>query len=128
MILIGFGLFNSSKSGIKIGSKTYKLEQVNTPEEQRLGLSNRTLLGSDSGMVFVFSSSQDQCIWMKDMRFSLDILWLDMTGKIIALEKNVNPASYPRQYCHGPTKYVIELNAGEVESANIDIGQNVKLN
>lgn len=128
MILIGFGLFNSSKSGIKIGSKTYQLEQVSTPEKLQLGLSNRNSLGSDSGMVFVFSRSQEQCIWMKDMNFTLDIIWLDIEGKILALEENVNPASYPRQYCHGLTKYVIELNAGEIKSANIVIDQSVNLN
>ena len=72
-MLIGSLLFNSSKSGIKIGSEYYELERVSTAEKLQLGLSGRDNLEDNSGMVFVFPDVRDQCIWMKDMKFPLDI-------------------------------------------------------
>ena len=128
LLLNGALLFNSSKSGIKIGSEYYELEQVSTAEKLQLGLSGRDGLEDNSGMVFVFPDVRDQCIWMKDMKFALDIIWLNPEKNIIAIEQNVSPETYPNQYCHGPAKYVIELNAGDVESAKIEVGQSVNLN
>lgn len=128
LVLIGALLFNSSKSGIKIGSEYYELERVNTLEKLQLGLSGRNSLEDNSGMIFVFPDERDQCIWMKDMKFALDIIWLNPEKNIIAIEQNVSPETYPNQYCHGPAKYVIELNAGDVESAKIEVGQSVNLN
>lgn len=128
LVLIGSLLFNSSKSGIKIGSEYYELERVSTAEKLQLGLSGRDNLEDNSGMVFVFPDVRDQCIWMKDMKFPLDIIWLNPEKNIIAIEQNVSPETYPNQYCHGPAKYVIELNAGDVESAKIEVVQSVNLN
>lgn len=128
LVLIGAILFSSAKSGIKIGSEYYALERVSTAENLQLGLSGRDGLEDNSGMVFVFPDVRDQCIWMKDMKFALDILWLNVDKNIIAIEQNVSPETYPNQYCHGPAKYVIELSAGDVKSANIKVGQSVDLN
>jgi len=128
LVVIGALLFNSPKSGIKIGSEYYELERVNTLEKLQLGLSGRDSLEDNSGMAFVFPDVRNQCIWMKDMKFALDILWLNDNKNIVAIEKNISPETYPKQYCHGSAKYVIELNAGDVESAKIEVGQSVNLN
>lgn len=128
LVVIGALLFNSPKSGIKIGSEYYELEWVSTAEKLQLGLSGRDGLEDNSGMIFVFPDERDQCIWMKDMKFALDIIWLNPEKNIIAIEQNVSPETYPNQYCHGPAKYVIELNAGDAESAKIEVGQRVNLN
>ncbi|HMS23980.1 MAG TPA: DUF192 domain-containing protein [Candidatus Saccharibacteria bacterium] len=128
LVIIGALLFNSTKSGTKIGSEYYELERVNTLEKLQLGLSGRDSLGDNSGMVFVFPEVKDQCIWMKDMKFALDIIWLNVDKNIVAIEKEIRPETYPKQYCHGPAKYVIELNAGDVKSAKIEVGQSVNLN
>lgn len=128
LVVIGALLFNSPKSGIKIGLEYYELEWVSTAEKLQLGLSGRDGLEDNSGMIFVFPDERDQCIWMKDMNFALDIIWLNPEKNIIAIEQNVSPETYPNQYCHGPAKYVIELNAGDAESAKIEVGQRVNLN
>ncbi len=115
------------KKNIALGSKQYILEKVDKPEQLQLGLSGRESMPDNQGMLFVFPDYVEQCIWMKDMKFALDILWLDDESKIIFIENNVDPKSYPRQYCHGPAKYVIELNDGEANTNNIAIGQKVHL-
>jgi uncharacterized membrane protein (UPF0127 family) len=49
---------------------------------------------------------------MKDMRFSIDIIWLDEAKKINMIKSNIEPATYPESFCSADTKYVIELNQG----------------
>lgn len=64
---------------------------------------------------------------MKDMRFSLDIIWLNEAGIITKIEKQVSPETYPADFCSPNTKYVIELNAGTAEQARLKVGQTLQL-
>jgi len=63
-------------------------------------------------MLFVFDRSEEQCFWMKEMRFSLDMIWLDEEKKIIKINRDVSPETYPNQFCTDNTRYVLEFNAG----------------
>lgn len=98
------------------------VEVVDTPEARRTGLSNRETLAGDRGMLFVFDNeSQENCIWMKDMRFALDIVWLDSNKTVIHRELNATPESYPDQsFCPDkPAKYVLEINSGRADELGI---------
>lgn len=86
------------------------------------------MLAKDRGMVFVFDKPGTQCMWMKNMQFPIDIIWLDEAKKVTSIVPNVSPSSYPMQYCGATTtKYVIELNAGETKRAGIKLGDNLQL-
>lgn len=102
--------------------QTYHLEHVNSDAARAQGLSNRTTLAADSGMLFVFDSVGERCFWMKDMRFALDILWLDQQKRLTHIEHAIAPDTYPRAFCY-EAQYVIELNAGEAASAGLGNGQ-----
>ncbi len=113
---------------LKSGGREYKLEVVATPESRQKGLSGRPDMPDDRGMIFVFDEPAVQCIWMKDMRFSLDIAWLDGEKRITHIEQAVSPDTYPRQFCPSePARYVVELNAGEAERAGLKAGQTLAL-
>lgn len=100
----------------------YYLSAATTDQEQQRGLSGRASMPPNNGMAFVYSGMDTRCFWMKDMRFALDILWLNADQKVTHIETNVQPLSYPTQYCY-VAKYVIELNAGEVAKSAIKTGQ-----
>jgi uncharacterized membrane protein (UPF0127 family) len=87
------------------------------------GLSDRDNLPKDRGLLFIFDKQEEQCIWMKDMRFPIDILWLDDNKKILKIEPNVSPDTYPKAYCADHTKYVIELNADTAKNAGLETGR-----
>jgi uncharacterized membrane protein (UPF0127 family) len=88
------------------------LDPVTTPDEQAEGLSGRDSLSKDNGMIFEFTDSEVHCFWMKDMRFSIDMLWLDEKGTILAKEINVSPSTYPTNFCpEVGARSVVELNA-----------------
>lgn len=108
--------------------RKYRLEIVTTAAAQEKGLGGRKNMATDHGMIFVFSKPATQCFWMKDMQFSLDMIWLDSTKRVTKVAANISPATYPEKYCSDvTTKYVIELNAGEAEKAGIGVGDTLRL-
>ncbi len=99
---------------------------ADTPEERTQGLSKRELLRDDEGMIFVFDTIERHPIWMKDMYFPLDIMWLDENFKIVDLVPNASVSSYPNNFV--PRKsagFVIEVNAGFTTRNNIKIGDTI---
>ncbi len=100
-----------------------KLEYAVTPAEQELGLSYRESLDEDAGMLFVYQEDVVPQFWMKEMRFPIDIVWLDENFKIIGIEKNIAPETYPRTFSPAePIRYVLELNAGKSAKLGWEIG------
>src|SRR3989338_5701660 len=60
----------------KIGDQAVRVTVADTPESRERGLSGRDGLASDEGMLFVFQNDGYHTFWMKDMLFSIDIIWL----------------------------------------------------
>lgn len=103
------------------------LEIVDDDKSRALGLSGREYLASGSGMLFVFDSPDRQCFWMKDMKFPLDIVWLNSDKQVVYLQENVSPDSYPHNFCSDDlAQYVIELNAGQAREFGITLGQTLE--
>lgn len=113
---------------LKIGDILLNVNVANTNEEREKGLSGKEKLANKEGMLFVFDKDGYYGIWMKDMKFAIDIAWLDSDKKIIYIEKNVSPSTYPKifyaQKADLPaiSRYVIEVNAGFFENSKIKIG------
>jgi uncharacterized protein len=96
--------------------------------ERKRGLSGRQSLEPTEGMLFVFSDDDHHGIWMKDMRFPIDIIWIDGEGTVVDVEHAARPESYPHIFEPStPARYVIETNAHFAESFGIDQGSTVKL-
>lgn len=103
------------------------LEQVTTPEAMAKGLSGRTSLPQDQGMLFTYSQPGEYCFWMKDMQFPIDIIWVDADKKVINVHENVPPESYPEEFCPDkPAMYVIEVNAGVAKQAYLSSGSQLQ--
>lgn len=113
---------------INLGLSCYNLEKATTNEAQIKGLSGRSRMPEKSGMLFIFESPDQQCMWMKDMIISNDMIWLDESKRVIKIEQKVMPESYPKTFCsESPAKYVIELNGGQIEKNQLRIGDTVSL-
>lgn len=114
---------DKSCPGLSLRETCYPLERAETRTAQIRGLSNRDSLPPKTGMLFVFEQPMEQCIWMKDMMFDIDIIWLDDTKKISKIMRYVSPSTYPNSFCGQATKYVVELNSGEADKLELSIGQ-----
>lgn len=118
---------------VKVGSKLIKIEVADTPQERAKGLGGRESLASDSGMLFIFSESKQYQFWMKDMKFPLDIIFIN-NGIVVDFLKNVpNPApnqkdsDLPRLQPTTAVDMVLEVNAGFIEASGVNIGDSVSL-
>ena len=92
------------------------------------GLSDTPYLPENVVKLFIFDSSGHHSIWMKDMNYSIDIIWVNEEKKIVHFEKDASPESYPEMFTPvKEAKYVIETTKGFIEKNGIKIGDNVVL-
>ena len=116
---------------VKITGQNIKVDLALTGAEQAQGLSGRTALKDDAGMLFVFNKAGIYPFWMKDMNFSIDIIWIGEDMRIIYIKKFAKPEDYPATY--GPdvltsvgTKYVLEVVSGFSDKNNLKVGDRVE--
>lgn len=107
------------------GSHRYDLELATTGAQQALGLGGRASMPAASGMLFVWHGAGDRCFWMKGMRFSLDMVWLSPSGRVVYLQQDISPKS-SQVFC-AKAEDVVELDAGQVAAAGILPGEVLKL-
>jgi uncharacterized membrane protein (UPF0127 family) len=97
-----------------------------TPEEQSKGLSIKEDLQENEGMIFPYKEPKVLAFWMKDMKFPIDILWLDSDKRVVHIEKNLQPCNpfLPCPSFSPDTKaqYVLETVAGLSDRKGIKIG------
>jgi uncharacterized membrane protein (UPF0127 family) len=90
---------------------------------RELGLSYRDSLDDNSAMLFVFEKPSVYKFWMKDMKFPIDMIWLDENKEVIHIEKDVKPETFPESF--GPNKnakYIIEIKANRVDQIGLSVG------
>lgn len=113
---------------LDLGGTRYNLEAARTLQEKQRGLSGRNFLGTANGMVFIFDEPSSACMWMKDMQFAVDMLWLDSGRRVIATAESLQPSTYPQTYCAPrPAAFVVELPSGALAAAKIKDGSVVEL-
>ncbi|MBI4059243.1 DUF192 domain-containing protein [Candidatus Microgenomates bacterium] len=118
---------------VKIGEKVIPVEIADTNDKRQKGLSGRNSLGENQGMLFALEQNSIPAFWMKDMKFAIDMIWID-DGKVVDITKNV-PVPAPktkteeliRYRPQQPVDYVLEVNAGWVDQNNLQTGIAVEL-
>ncbi|MCI5108745.1 MAG: DUF192 domain-containing protein [Candidatus Pacebacteria bacterium] len=112
---------------LNLRENTINLEVASDYSLRIKGLSGRESLSSDTGMLFVFPEDGLHGIWMKDMNFSIDIIWLSSDFEVVNFKKHVSPDTYPTTFKPtSPARYVIEISNGSIDRFGIKIGE--KLN
>lgn len=109
---------------VQLGGTMFSARVATTEEEKTKGLSGTPSLSSDEAMLFVYDRDDKWSIWMKDMRYAIDIVWLSKDKKVVHIVKNAPPESYPYE-SFAPkeeARYVLELAAGVTGKRSIVIG------
>lgn len=114
---------NFTNKILTINQTGINIETVHSGAEMARGLSGRTNLASNSGMLFVYEKNNIPMFWMKDMNFAIDIIWLDENKVVVGIEKNISPRTYPQTFSpKQEIKYVLEVNANFADEQQIKIG------
>lgn len=114
---------NSDEYTVYLGSVALAVTVADDETERVQGLSGAAGLRDLEGKLFIFDTDAKQGIWMKDMRFPLDIIWIDRDLRIVHIEENVAPETYPKIfYPSSDARFVLEMNAHFVSSLRVKIG------
>lgn len=108
------------------GAHEFAIEIADTPELIERGLMERETLAADAGVLFDYSEPRDVSMWMKDTPLSLDMLFIDASGKVVAIARNTVPESERKISAGTPVRAVLELNAGTSKALNIEPGSLVR--
>lgn len=118
----------SRQSVVTLGEHSLTVEVADTASKRAQGLSGREQLPEGRGMLFVFPVGGRHGIWMKDMRFAIDIVWLDENWNIVHIVRDAKPESFPAVFSSdSPAHYVLETNSGWVDTVQARIGDRMHI-
>lgn len=95
-----------------VNDKCYNVEIFDDIDERQRGLMFRESLASNSGAFFIFEDEDKHAFWMKNVKFPIDIIWLDENYKVVDLKENAETCVdicniyFPKE----KAKYVLEVN------------------
>lgn len=108
------------------GDVSFSVELALEPRDRATGLMNRLSMPLDHGMLFRFDQTREVAMWMKNTPLPLDMLFIDVDGKIAGIAANTVPFSEAIISSPGPVRYVLELNAGSAARLGIAPGARVR--
>jgi len=104
---------------------------ADTTVKRMIGLMFRKRLRENECMLFIFGNEGFHAIWMHNMLFPIDAIWLDSNYSIIDIKENLKPCgsmmNCPEYSPGSPAKYVIEFNSGAVKRLALTKKSEIKL-
>jgi uncharacterized protein len=110
------------------GDEPITIAVADTISRRAKGLSDLPSLPDGHGLWFDFSGDGLHGIWMKDMLFPIDIIWIDSEYRVVSIARKIYPDTFPQTFF--PTvsaRFVLEINSGEANKLGIVNGQIVRL-
>lgn len=100
--------------------------------DQARGLGGCKSLPNKTGMYFPYSTKQSPTFWMKGMRMSIDIVWLE-GGKVVKVDASLPPPTgqldqdLTRYPAPRPIDGVLEVAAGKAQEYGLTPGAQVTI-
>lgn len=120
------------KTELDINGRMLKVLVADTPDHRFEGWSNKKSMGRYDGMLFVFNERSQHTMVMRDMKFPLDIVWLDGLN-IVDMAPNVQPEdNIPEEeltpyFARLSSTMVLELPAGFIGANQLKIGDKIEI-
>lgn len=131
-LLFSFQIHALEKVALNIGGHILHAEVADSREEKNHGLMNRSSLGANDGMIFVFYPAEPTSFWMKNTLIPLSLAFVNEKLEIVSIEDLNPPTSVlqldvPRADSPGPVLFVIETNQGWFKKKKIALNTKVEL-
>lgn len=117
---------------LEVGTAKLRIEIAADDSARSNGLSKRSALAWDRGMLFVFPSEEERVFWMIDCSFDLDIAYLDRDGVVrdeqtMVAEPGVPPQAL-RRYpsASNRVQYALEVNRGWLSAHKLRVGDTLR--
>lgn len=117
---------------ITIANHTFLVDVAVTEAQKEKGLGYRASLKPGTGMIFPYDHKDRYAFWMHGMQFPLDFIWIEDTH-VADVTKNVpapadpNRTDLPVYQPKSPINKILEVNAGDVDTYGIKIGDLVTI-
>ena len=111
-------------SQLWISDHTVSVEVAHTHDTRSQGLMFRRSMGENNGMLFVFSYTGRQSMWMMNTDIPLSVAFLDEKGVILNIA-DMTPNTKTAHSSAGAAKYALEMNRGWFKTRNITAGVRV---
>lgn len=116
--------FLPAKAVMHLNGERFEVRIADNDRDRKKGLSGTNDLPKNEALVFIFDHDGRHGIWMKDMNYAIDIVWLDSERRVVHTKSGVLPESYPEVFFpDSAARYVVEFRSGIVEEKGIRIGQ-----
>ncbi len=116
--------FRKAEASFK--GKAFRLDIADSLPKKMLGLMYREGIKPDEGMIFNFGRTGRYDIWMLNMKFPIDIIWLDKDANIIKIAADAQPChsmlSCKAYASPGNAMYVVELASGTAKAGGMAEG------
>ncbi|MBD3311488.1 MAG: hypothetical protein GF349_03260 [Candidatus Magasanikbacteria bacterium] len=117
---------------IELKGEELEVLVAKTPYHLYKGLGGRESLGDKDAMLFLFRGEEKPIIVMRDMKFSIDIVWIKGNTIVdiapnVPVEPNVSEGALKKYAPRTEANIVLEIPAGWVDENNLNIGDNIKV-
>jgi hypothetical protein len=118
---------------VQLGDKTFVLELALDAATRYQGLSDRSAIADNGGMLFVFPDAQPRQFVMRRCLVPIDIVFLDAGGRVVATQAmQVEPydtreGDLRRYSSQWPSQFAIEFAGGTLAKLAISPGQRIIL-
>jgi uncharacterized membrane protein (UPF0127 family) len=135
LLIVGSWFMTNQKDSETIivtfpSGKQLEAEVADTPEKLLFGLAFREGLPPDSGMLYIFETSDLHRVRTKAFKFPVDMIWADESRHVVYLVEGAEPC--PQDPCplYGPppekVRYLIQTEAGFVKQEGVTPGMELK--
>ncbi|MFH4963961.1 DUF192 domain-containing protein [Gaetbulibacter sp. M235] len=115
-------IFKTTSDSTKVN---LDIEIADNDYEIQTGLMYRNSMKSNQGMLFIFDDTRERFFYMKNTKIPLDLIFINDDKKIVSFQKNAKPFDETSLPSNFPAKYVLEINAGLVDSWSIAVGDEI---
>ena len=128
LVLISFSAVTIADVKAGFEGKTAELSLIisNTDTSRRKGLMHQSVLGKNTGMLFVWPFSKKQCMWMKNTSLPLSVAYLSSDGRISEIYDMV-PFSEDSVCSMQNVRMAVEVNQGWFAKNKIFVGDKINL-
>ena len=123
---------DDSEVGVRIDQAKLRADVAVSSERLAKGLMGADRLSDDRGMLFVYRKPTTPRIWMKDVRFPVDIVWISgdtvtqVTADVPPAKPGVAAEDLPLYSPDGPVDKVLETAGGWAGRHSVQPGDPVR--
>lgn len=121
---LGFTPLYLRRQHVTVRGHDIAVECAVTNYQRTRGLMYRDALPDGAGMLLTYATDGVRAIWMHNMRFAIDAVWINAANQVVDMAYGMRP-ELDTHTGSALAKYVLEVPAGTIATYGIIIGDTV---